>query len=637
MHSRTHARNLLGSLATIAMLVHSSPSGAAPSSVANKPLVCGKGAAVATTTAGDPQARAAAQRGLEYLSRASEAWTEQHKCFGCHVQAVTLEALTVGKHHQYEVTRARTDAMVKALLKGVTAGGRITGAAFEGQAWARYDQHIDAQHTRELLSYGSELLGFQQPDGSVADDDARLPVTGGTMHTTYQSMQTWRQAYARTADDKWLTPMRKAERYLAAQSGQWTAASDVYVQNINFALLGLSAAGAAPSEGSSIRLQKLLLARQHEDGGWGLEKSKSDALATGQTLYALKVAGGHSDGESAIARGTKWLVGHQDKDGAWRTVRSGQGGAEKGEGMWAVLGLVSMDVMSVAVSGLVDGQHVEDTMKIAVEARDNQAGGVSKVELYVDDQPVAGECAPRLSYAWSTRGLSDGKHLVDVVATNTKGQQSKRRFEVYAGNTFLTEVGARFDEARQASEVTVRNLAATAAQAGRLEMVVFSVEGSGNKRGKKVYSTEQAGSPGAMTFSWNGVGADGKPQPKGRYVAELVLRDGKGKEVQKETAMFFHDSEQVQRQKFGEVEGQLSMSRGAGGAGTSANTRVDLVDDKGNVVQSVTTTEQGNYRFKSVAGGNYKVRASKAGYGAMEAPVAPAAAAAPAKADLFFR
>jgi hypothetical protein len=600
-----------------------------------KPLVCpGGGAAETSPAPGNAEARRGAQRGLEYLAHASEAWTAKNGCFGCHVQAVTLEALTVGQHHQYNIKKDDLAAMVGALELGVTAGGHVTGTAFEGQAWARYDQWIDGKHTPDLLRYAQELLTLQNDDGSVPDDDARLPVTGGTMHTTYQAMQTWRQAHARTADNKWLAPIRKAERYLARQSQQWNATSDVYLQNIDFALLGLVAAGVGPSEASSLRLQRILLARQNQDGGWGLVKGKSDALATGQALYALKLAG-HGDAESAIARATTWLVKHQDPDGAWRTVKSGQNGAEKGEGMWAVLGLVSVDVMSVAVRGLVDGQHVTEAMELGVEARDNQSGSMRKVELFVDDLPLAGRCGDKLAYRWRTGELGQGKHLVDVVATNSRGAESRRRFEVYAGNVFLTEIGTRFDERRQATEITVRTIAASSAEAGRLQLDIYSVPHDDNKRGARVFTQQQAGMPGAMAFSWKGQGSDGTVQPRGRYLAELVLRDAKDNVVQRETALFFHDSEAVQRKQLGEIEGQLGL-RGGGGSGIAANTSVELIDDKGNVLQRVQSTEQGNYRFKNVAAGKYRVRAVKDGWAPQEAPVTAAPAAPPAKANLSF-
>src|SRR5688572_9440640 len=76
-----------------------------------------KGAKVAQPTAipattatkaakGDPKARDAAQRGLDWLGQAARTWQDGHKCYGCHVQAVTMEAMTVGLSHQYTVKPA---------------------------------------------------------------------------------------------------------------------------------------------------------------------------------------------------------------------------------------------------------------------------------------------------------------------------------------------------------------------------------------------------------------------------------------------------------------------------------------------------------------------------------------------------
>src|SRR3712207_8587987 len=43
----------------------------------------------------------------------------------------------------------------------------------------------------------------------------------GPMQATYQAMQTWRQAYARTADDAWLAPIRRAEDFIARKAASW--------------------------------------------------------------------------------------------------------------------------------------------------------------------------------------------------------------------------------------------------------------------------------------------------------------------------------------------------------------------------------------------------------------------------------
>ncbi|MGZ3458909.1 MAG: Ig-like domain-containing protein, partial [Archangium sp.] len=561
------------------------------------PVKCDMQPPQATASRGDPKAREAAHKGLGYLSRASAQWTSEHQCFGCHVQAVTLEALTAGRHHQYDVAPRDIDAMVNALKLGVTAGGHVTGAAFEGSAWARYDRWVDSKYTDDLLRYAKELVALQAQNGSLPDDDARRPVTGGTMQTTFQAAQTWRQAHARTADDKWLAPLRKAESFLTSTSAQWQrSGADVYLQDVNFALLGLNAAGVGRAEPGSLRLQRLLLERQNRDGGWGLEKGQSDAFATGQTVYALKLAG-YSDADAPLSRAMRYLVQHQDASGAWRTYKSSQGGAEKAETMWAVLGLVTVDVASITVSGLMDGQHVTDTMNLQAEAADNQAGGIARLELLVDDLPVHTACGGKLAYAWRTAGLKDGKHVLDVVATNAKGQTSRRRFEVFAGNVFMTQVGANFDEASQRTLVTLRNIADPSA-GGSIELEVWDVgEGSGAKPKSKVFSTSRKGEGGAVQLAWDGKGSDGKARPRGRYQARLAYRDAGGKVLQTESVLFFHDSETVQRQKYGEIEGQLSL---AGGQAESANTLMELVDGQGNVVQTTRTTEQGNYRFKNV-------------------------------------
>src|SRR5687768_18080638 len=215
-----------------------------------------------------PGLRPAAQQGLDYLTKSAQAWTEQHKCYGCHVQSVTLEGLTVGKHHQYEVKSADIQAMVAALELGLRAGGPKTGAAFQGSAWARYDQWIGDDHTEDLLDYARKLLGYQTEEGAVENDNNTPPVSNGTMQTTFMAMQTWRQAYARTADEAWLGPMRKAEGYLAKTARSWKDDQAVPIYDVSFALMGMTAAGVKSSEPSSQKLQKNLLARQNEDGGF---------------------------------------------------------------------------------------------------------------------------------------------------------------------------------------------------------------------------------------------------------------------------------------------------------------------------------------------------------------------------------
>jgi squalene cyclase len=81
-------------------------------------------------------------------------------------------------------------------------------------------------------------------------------------------------------------------------------------------LMGLSWAGSSKSlKASAIRA---LLALQRPDGGWTQTAAITipDAYATGQSLYALHLAG-VSVKDPAYQRGVDFLLRTQRKDGSW--------------------------------------------------------------------------------------------------------------------------------------------------------------------------------------------------------------------------------------------------------------------------------------------------------------------------------
>ena len=125
-----------------------------------------------------------------------------------------------------------------------------------------------------------------------------------------------------------------------------------------------------------------------------------------------------------------------------------------------------------------------------------------------------------------------------------------------------------------------------------------------------------------MTFSYAG--------SHGRYIAELQIKRKDGSIAQRAETMFTHESEDAQLADYGQIEGKLDFA----GGGSASNTTVELVNDKGEVIQRTTSTDQGNYRFKNVSKGGYKLRVSKKGFAAKEAEVQAAPAAPAAKADM---
>lgn len=594
----------------------------------------------AVASEGNPAARAGAQKGLAFVAREAISWQEKNKCYGCHVQAVTLEALSIGHQNKYDIPKKDMEAVLFGLTdinggsrgkNGLSVGGGTglieTSKEFGGAAFARYDALVGGAVRSDLMKVASELTEYQDKEGALRTSDRRFPVEIGEMQATTQAMQTWRQAFERSADERWLAPMRKAEAYLQARTKRLAEDPAASIVDLNYAAIGLSSAGAQGGEGTMVAIASRLRKLQHDDGGWAFNKGETPtAFATGQTLYALRLLGA-SDHDTTIARGTSWLLAHQSEDGGWS-----RDGRSKAEAMWAVLGLVSVDVLSVSVAGVEDGQHVQGKPTIRAKAADNAGRGVERVEIAIDDVVVHRACGGAADYAFDADKLESGAHLVDVIATNARGQTSRRRLELYAGNHYLTQLGTRFDDG--GTLVSLRDVA-PAGTKGEVVLKVFSTRTTGGiaARADEVFSQKKASAQGPVSFFWNGQRDGNKPaSPGGRYVAEVSFVDERGKVVQKAEVPFVHDTLEKQQAAFGEIEGALTV----GGAAPAANTRVELVDGEGRVVQSTLTTNEGNYRFRNVDRGKYKVRVKKAGFEHAEAAAtaAPAAAAPAPKMDL---
>ncbi len=550
--------------------------------------------------------RQAAQRGLDFLAKSTPAWQKQHNCYGCHVQAVTMQAIATAVRNDYGVREAFIDDVLKGLttVKGGTrsehglahSNGREQGEAksYGGSALAVFDQHVSDRATDDLLSTARALVEHQLENGSVPTDVARFPVSPSTVHTTYRAVQTWRQAYARTADDAWRAPLRRGEAWLATTAKQLVKApATAPLQDLNFAALGLVEAGVGASEPVLAAVAKALRARQRDDGAWAFTRHGGDRpspYATGQTLYTLRMLGvGESD--RAIARGTKWLTKHQRKDGAWST-----GGTAKAEAMWGVLGLVSIDVVGLDIAGVGDGDRIEPTRRFTVRAKDNHGSQVEKIEVFVDDVRVQVSEGDRLAGTLDAAKLAEGPNLIEVVATNRAGKSGRRRFVVYAGDYYLTDVGSRFEDG--GTSITLRNLGADQAEGAAVRMEIL-------EKGKVVHTEERASERGAMRFHF---APKKTASVDTTYRARLsyVKKDAVVQSVEHE---FVHATAVAQRAHYGDVQGKLSS-----GAKSLANTWIELVDDSGRVVRRTRSTRSGQYRFKNVDQGSYKVRVNKRGY-----------------------
>ncbi len=554
--------------------------------------------AIKTQTTDNPEARASAQKGLDFLGKEASQWTKQHQCYGCHVQAVTLEAMSVGTHHQYRINDTELKTVLHGMLsvKGgakqvgglghdseyIGQSGKVLGAS----AFAHYDQWVKNDLRDYLLTEAKAILARQQASGEITLPYSSPPVATDSVQGTAQAIITWKQAYERSADDRWLTAIQKGEGFLRTMVASWKT-TEPTTQALEYAAIGLLAAGVSPSEDILVELRKRILSYQTQDGGWPKSiGGTSEPLYTGQSLYTLRMLG-MTDKDSVVARGTKWLIDKQQQDGGWSGAGFG-----KAEAMWAVLGLVSIDVLTVAVTGVKDGQRLAGQVAIEIEARDNKGGGVSIVELHLDDLPIHGACGATTKFTLDASTLETGRHTLDVIARNAAGEVSRRRLEVFAGDVFMAQIGTSWSNGE--TEVSLRDLEDRATHDVSFEVL---------KDGKVVHTAKQAGAQGPLSFGFKG--------DAGKYEARLTYRDDRGNVRQSESMPFVHESLESQQENYSQINGSLALPAGD----AAANAELELVDERGNVVQKTVSTKSGAWRFKNVeAGKQYKVRVNKKGF-----------------------
>jgi hypothetical protein len=196
-----------------------------------------------------------------------------------------------------------------------------------------------------------------------------------------------------------------------------------------------------------------LLALQRADGGWSqtVPELKSDAFATGQTLYVLSLAGFTAE-RPEIKRGIDFLVTTQKPDGSWpmisRSTPDGSPGSSKlltpitcAASSWATLGLARLVPKEKPASKAdADRNAQKIPTKIAgtyyglsLEELDRRAGEFNPVENLA---PLAKAGAKILHLH------GDGDTLVPTRANSRELARRYREFGGEAEIVLLKDLGA---------------------------------------------------------------------------------------------------------------------------------------------------------------------------------------------------
>lgn len=260
---------------------------------------------LSATGAEPPDVKTLVTRSLAYLAKEGDAWMQQKECMACHHLPSLLWSHAEARQRGFTIDPAKMDEWID-WSKDRALESTKPKPGLESLAQILLSPRIrpEMPPSLEPAALIDQLVKAQKPDGSWPP--------GGQ----FNSMQRRTSPEAAEASTRLLTLALDTSKDSAAVAARdkalaWLKHNNApqSVDTLIYRVLTARRFGTASPHAELIKLQ-------HADGGWAwrMDQPISDALATGEALFALHDI---PEAKAAVDKAILWLRKNQEADGSW--------------------------------------------------------------------------------------------------------------------------------------------------------------------------------------------------------------------------------------------------------------------------------------------------------------------------------